>query len=236
MPERPCGGPQKVRPCVRSSSLTIEILALELQLHSLQRRRRAFRRGHLVRAGKRRFNLAGRQPCPNSKLRAAPSAFSVPSFFFRQSPSRSPRRGRTSRSGASAWMSHLPCGEMRALQPRPGSRALPSALAWALASVGRAGAPISVRIEYVILGPSTGGTLPCGAAPDQMVGEVVVGGIAHELRAQTSYYPMAVDGGRPAELRAIQLLADRPALLGLPHIGRCARCSSVRLGRKGGAS
>ena len=45
----------------------------------------------------------------------------------------------------------------------------------------------------MILGPSSSGTLPGGAAPDQMVGEVVVGGIAHELRAQTSYYPMAVD-------------------------------------------
>ena len=73
------------------------------------------------------------------------------------------------------------------------ARALPGALAEALASVGRAGAPISVRINYVILGPSTGGTLLGGASPDQMIGEVVVGGIAHELRAQTSYYPMAVD-------------------------------------------
>ena len=73
------------------------------------------------------------------------------------------------------------------------ARALPGALAQALAEVGRARAPISVRIHYVILGPSSSGTLPGGAAPDQMVGEVVVGGIAHELRAQTSYYPMAVD-------------------------------------------
>ena len=73
------------------------------------------------------------------------------------------------------------------------ARVLPGALAEALAGVGRAGAPISVRIHYVILGPSSGGTLPGGAAPDQMIGEVVVGEIAHELRAETSYYPMAVD-------------------------------------------
>jgi hypothetical protein len=73
------------------------------------------------------------------------------------------------------------------------ARALPSALAWALVGVGRAGAPISVRIDYVILGPSTGGALPGNASPDQMIGEVIVGGIAHELRAQTSYYPMAGD-------------------------------------------
>jgi hypothetical protein len=71
--------------------------------------------------------------------------------------------------------------------------ALPGALAQAQADVGRAGAPISVRIDYVILGPSSGGAQFGGAAPDQMIGEVVVGGIAHELRASTSYYPMAVD-------------------------------------------
>jgi hypothetical protein len=54
-------------------------------------------------------------------------------------------------------------------------------------------APISVRIDYVILGPSSGGVQAGGAAPDQMIGEVIVGGIAHELRGSTSYYPMAVD-------------------------------------------
>ena len=73
------------------------------------------------------------------------------------------------------------------------ARALPGALAQALTDVGRAGAPISVRIDYVILGPSSGGAQFGGAAPDPMIGEVIVGGIAHELRASTSYYPMAVD-------------------------------------------
>jgi hypothetical protein len=73
------------------------------------------------------------------------------------------------------------------------ARALPGALAQALADVGRTGAPISVRIDYVILGPSSGGVHFGAATPDQMIGEVIVGGIAHELRASTSYYPMAVD-------------------------------------------
>ena len=50
-----------------------------------------------------------------------------------------------------------------------------------------------MRIDYVILGPSSGGVQFGDAAPDQMIGEVIVGGIAHELRASTSYYPMAVD-------------------------------------------
>ena len=45
----------------------------------------------------------------------------------------------------------------------------------------------------MILGPSSGGVHFGAATPDQMIGEVIVGGIAHELRASTSYYPMAVD-------------------------------------------
>jgi hypothetical protein len=72
------------------------------------------------------------------------------------------------------------------------ARVLPGALAQALADVGQAGTPIAVRIDYVILGPS-GGAQFGGGAPDQMIGEVIVGGIAHELRGSTSYYPMAVD-------------------------------------------
>jgi hypothetical protein len=70
---------------------------------------------------------------------------------------------------------------------------LPGALAEALARVGRAGAPVTVRIDTVILGPSSGGQGPHGTSPDQILGEVIVGGVARPLRASTSYYPMAVD-------------------------------------------
>jgi hypothetical protein len=70
---------------------------------------------------------------------------------------------------------------------------LPRTLAEALASVGRAGAPVTVRIDTVILGPSSGGPGAGGASPDQILGEVIVGGVARPLRASTSYYPMAVD-------------------------------------------
>ena len=70
---------------------------------------------------------------------------------------------------------------------------LPGALAEALASVGRAGAPVTVRIDTVILGPSSGGQGLLGSSPDQILGEVIVGGVARPLRASTSYYPMAVD-------------------------------------------
>jgi hypothetical protein len=70
---------------------------------------------------------------------------------------------------------------------------LPRALTEALASVGRAGAPVRTRIDSVILGPSSGGQGPQGTSPDQILGEVIVGGVAQPLRASTSYYPMAVD-------------------------------------------
>jgi hypothetical protein len=85
---------------------------------------------------------------------------------------------------------------------------------------GGAGAPISVRIDYVILGPRSGGVQFGGAAPDQMIGEVIVGGIAHELRGSTSYYPMAVD--QPDYVQSNGLPSSARPL----HIGRCAGCSS----------
>jgi hypothetical protein len=71
------------------------------------------------------------------------------------------------------------------------ARELPGALAQALAERGGAGAPISVRIDYVLLGPSSGGV--SGPSPDQMVGSVTVGGVERPLRASTHYYPSPVD-------------------------------------------
>jgi hypothetical protein len=74
------------------------------------------------------------------------------------------------------------------------AQAMPGALAQALAEVGRPGAPVSVRIDYVILGPNTGNAGgPAGSSPDQMVGVVIMGGVGRPLRALTSYYPAASD-------------------------------------------
>jgi hypothetical protein len=74
------------------------------------------------------------------------------------------------------------------------AQAMPGALAQALAEAGRPGAPVSVRIDYVILGPNSGNAGgPAGSSPDQMVGVVIVGGVARPLRAQTWYYPAASD-------------------------------------------
>ena len=71
-------------------------------------------------------------------------------------------------------------------------RVLPGALAKAFAARGMAGTPVSVRIDYTTLGPSSVGAGP-GASPDQMSGEVSVNGVTRPLRATTYSYPTAFD-------------------------------------------
>ena len=73
------------------------------------------------------------------------------------------------------------------------AQTLPAAIAEALASVGHNGESVSVRIDYVILGPNSGGVGPAGSSPDQMVGTVTEGGVERPLRATSNYYPMASD-------------------------------------------
>ncbi len=74
------------------------------------------------------------------------------------------------------------------------AQTLPGALAKAFADVGRPGAAVSVTIDYAMLGsgPSGGFGIPTQNT-DQMVGQVTIDGVAHPLRATTSYYPSAVD-------------------------------------------
>jgi GTP cyclohydrolase II len=67
------------------------------------------------------------------------------------------------------------------------ARLMPGALAQALAEAGRSGAPVSIRIDYVIFGPSSGEGGPAGSSPDQIIGAVIVGGVARLLRAETWY-------------------------------------------------
>ena len=71
-------------------------------------------------------------------------------------------------------------------------RVLPGALAQAFAARGMPGTPVSVRIDYATLGPSSVGAGP-GASPDQMSGEVSVNGVTRPLRATTYSYPTAFD-------------------------------------------
>ena len=83
------------------------------------------------------------------------------------------------------------------------AEALPGQLAQALGphlSPGdRGGATLIARIDYLYLGPSSGGTGPFGASQDTIAGVLIVHGprgpIAAEtpLRAITSYFPNPVD-------------------------------------------
>jgi hypothetical protein len=71
---------------------------------------------------------------------------------------------------------------------------LPGAIAQAMAQRGGGPAgPITVQVKYLILGPSTGGGGPANSSPDQIVGDMIVGGVAREVRAQTWYYPAPQD-------------------------------------------
>jgi hypothetical protein len=70
---------------------------------------------------------------------------------------------------------------------------LPGAIAGALAASGQGASPVSVRINYVILGSNSGGAGPAGSSPDQMVGEVTSGGVTRPLRATSYYYPSPTD-------------------------------------------
>ncbi len=81
--------------------------------------------------------------------------------------------------------------------------ALPGQLAQALGPYlvpgDRAGATLIARIDYLYLGPTSGGAGPGGSSQDTIAGVLIVrgprGSIAAEtpLRAITSYYPNAVD-------------------------------------------
>ncbi len=80
-------------------------------------------------------------------------------------------------------------------------QSLPGAIAQALgpyyAPGDRNGATLVARIDYLYLGPSSGGTGPAGASQDTMSGVLMVGGprggVERHLRAISFYYPMAID-------------------------------------------
>ena len=79
------------------------------------------------------------------------------------------------------------------------AQALPQVLEPHLAPGDRNAAVLEVRIDWIYLGPSSGGTGPGGSAQDTIVGSFIVrgprGGIESQipLRAIASYYPSAVD-------------------------------------------
>ena len=54
-------------------------------------------------------------------------------------------------------------------------------------------ANVSVRIEYLTLGPSTGGVGPAGSSIDPIQGSATINGVEEPVRATNSYYPSPVD-------------------------------------------
>jgi hypothetical protein len=57
----------------------------------------------------------------------------------------------------------------------------------------RDGAPLTVRIDYLTLGPQTGEMLHAGASLDNILGVAVIGGKETPIRATSSYYSTPVD-------------------------------------------
>jgi hypothetical protein len=71
---------------------------------------------------------------------------------------------------------------------------LQAQLAQALAGrMTRGGAPLTVRIDYLTLGPQTGEMLHAGASLDNILGVAVIGGKETPIRATSSYYSTPVD-------------------------------------------
>jgi hypothetical protein len=66
---------------------------------------------------------------------------------------------------------------------------LPGQLAQALAGrIAPGGAPLTVRIDYLTLGPPTGEMLHASASLDNILGVAVIGGKEVPVRATTSFY------------------------------------------------
>ena len=70
---------------------------------------------------------------------------------------------------------------------------LPGQVAAALARRGAPNIPISVRVDYVTLGPNNAGTGPGGASPDNIRGVVTIRGVEEPVRALSWYYLNAQD-------------------------------------------
>jgi len=71
---------------------------------------------------------------------------------------------------------------------------LPGEVAQALSGrMARDGAPLTVRIDYLTLGPPTGEMLHAAASLDNISGVAVIGGRETPIRATTSYYSNPID-------------------------------------------
>jgi hypothetical protein len=71
---------------------------------------------------------------------------------------------------------------------------LPGQLAQALSGrMARVGAPLTIRIDYLTLGPPTGEMLHASASLDNIVGVAVIGRQVTPIRATSSYYTNPID-------------------------------------------
>jgi hypothetical protein len=59
--------------------------------------------------------------------------------------------------------------------------------------MARNGAPLTVRIDYLTLGPSTGEMLHASASLDNIIGVAIIGGQQTPARASNSYYSSPID-------------------------------------------
>jgi hypothetical protein len=69
---------------------------------------------------------------------------------------------------------------------------LPGQIARNLAARG-VSASVSVRIDYLTLGSSSGGLGPAGSSYDNIEGVATIDGVGMPVRATSTYYPMQVD-------------------------------------------
>jgi hypothetical protein len=81
---------------------------------------------------------------------------------------------------------------MPAIRPRPGWGNSSRELQEELAKRG-ATANVTVRVEYLTLGPSNGGIGPAGSSIDTIQGSATINGAEEPVRATNSYYPSASD-------------------------------------------
>lgn len=74
---------------------------------------------------------------------------------------------------------------------------LPRRLAQALAGrLTPRGGVLTVRIDYLTLGPNTGATIHGGSSPDNIQGAATIGGVQWPVRATTSYAASPIDQTR----------------------------------------
>lgn len=71
-------------------------------------------------------------------------------------------------------------------------RELPGAIAHALAGRMPSG-PVTIRVDYLTLGPNSGATVHGGSSPDNISGVAIVGSREIPIRATTSYMASPVD-------------------------------------------